>query len=285
MRELDDQTRQHTVKLLEVVRKYVVARLGIERVPEGHALRQAVGAEGPAEAPTMNGDAGAPNGEDAGPAVETSANGAQDPPPAIANGAEPAPAQEPPVNGSQQPAPTANSTAPGSPPRPGTSAYDAKLRSLGLAPATSALLPELARLSREVVQGADDQLGVAQGAYNSVDRHIRALDSALQHQQQHQQQQAGGVATEAGPSSILQPAAAESVTPVAATPAALEPEKRKKGRKSQAAAKEKGKEKVLAQDGLAVDMEPGVSDKPLIDGAAAPALGDMAVDPHEPRYW
>lgn len=264
LRELDDQTRQHTVKLLETVRKYVVARLGIERVPEGHALRQEVGAqveartERPAvETVAVNGHA-SPNGSAAQPA-----DGSQDPAP------------QAPVRDAQA---SASAIATASPPRPGTSAYDAKLRSLGLTPASSALLPELARLSREVVQGADDQLGVAQGAYNSVDRHIRALDSALQQQQQHQQQQAGGVATEAGPPSIVQPVAA-SAAPVEAQ----KPQKIKKGRKPKA---DKGKEKEgPAQDGLVVENVPEVSDNPLIDGAATPALGEMAVDPHEPRYW
>nr|XP_019044785.1 hypothetical protein I302_06698 [Kwoniella bestiolae CBS 10118]OCF23715.1 hypothetical protein I302_06698 [Kwoniella bestiolae CBS 10118] len=40
-------------------------------------------------------------------------------------------------------------------------------------------LPEIARLSREVVRTAEEKVAVAVGAYNAIDRHIRALDSAL----------------------------------------------------------------------------------------------------------
>ncbi|WWD02292.1 hypothetical protein V865_000331 [Kwoniella europaea PYCC6329] len=40
-------------------------------------------------------------------------------------------------------------------------------------------LSEIARLSREVVRTAEEKVAVAVGAYNAIDRHIRALDSAL----------------------------------------------------------------------------------------------------------
>nr|XP_019011557.1 uncharacterized protein I206_03657 [Kwoniella pini CBS 10737]OCF50338.1 hypothetical protein I206_03657 [Kwoniella pini CBS 10737] len=40
-------------------------------------------------------------------------------------------------------------------------------------------LPEIARLSREVIRTAEEKVAVAVGAYNAIDRHIRALDSAL----------------------------------------------------------------------------------------------------------
>ncbi|OCF31556.1 hypothetical protein I316_06755 [Kwoniella heveanensis BCC8398] len=40
-------------------------------------------------------------------------------------------------------------------------------------------LPEIARLAREVVRTAEEKVAVAVGAYNAIDRHIRALDSAL----------------------------------------------------------------------------------------------------------
>ncbi|AFR96550.2 PHD-finger protein [Cryptococcus neoformans C23] len=41
------------------------------------------------------------------------------------------------------------------------------------------LLPEISRLVREIVRTSDEKVAVAIGAYNAVDRHIRALDSAL----------------------------------------------------------------------------------------------------------
>ncbi|KAK4685121.1 hypothetical protein P7C73_g5037, partial [Tremellales sp. Uapishka_1] len=41
------------------------------------------------------------------------------------------------------------------------------------------LLPEIARLARELVRNGEEKVAVAVGAYNSIDRHIRALDSAL----------------------------------------------------------------------------------------------------------
>ncbi|ODN98274.1 hypothetical protein L198_03517 [Cryptococcus wingfieldii CBS 7118] len=46
-------------------------------------------------------------------------------------------------------------------------------------PGPHSLLPEIARLSRELVRTNDEKVAVAIGAYNAIDRHIRALDSAL----------------------------------------------------------------------------------------------------------
>ncbi|ODN83485.1 hypothetical protein L202_01621 [Cryptococcus amylolentus CBS 6039] len=46
-------------------------------------------------------------------------------------------------------------------------------------PGPHSLLPEIARLSRELVRTSDEKVAVAIGAYNAIDRHIRALDSAL----------------------------------------------------------------------------------------------------------
>ncbi|WVR09526.1 hypothetical protein IAU60_006594 [Kwoniella sp. DSM 27419] len=40
-------------------------------------------------------------------------------------------------------------------------------------------LSEIARLAREMVRTAEEKVAVAVGAYNAIDRHIRALDSAL----------------------------------------------------------------------------------------------------------
>ncbi|WWD19131.1 hypothetical protein CI109_103589 [Kwoniella shandongensis] len=40
-------------------------------------------------------------------------------------------------------------------------------------------LPEIARLAREIVRTGEEKVAVAVGAYNAIDRHIRALDSAL----------------------------------------------------------------------------------------------------------
>ncbi|RXK42421.1 hypothetical protein M231_00411 [Tremella mesenterica] len=45
------------------------------------------------------------------------------------------------------------------------------------------ILPEIARLVRDIVRNGEEKLAVAVGAYNSVDRHIRALDSALSAQE------------------------------------------------------------------------------------------------------
>ncbi|KGB76433.2 PHD-finger protein [Cryptococcus deuterogattii R265] len=46
-------------------------------------------------------------------------------------------------------------------------------------PGPHSLLPEISRLVREIVRTSDEKVAVAIGAYNAVDRHIRALDSAL----------------------------------------------------------------------------------------------------------
>ncbi|WVO14406.1 hypothetical protein L204_102039 [Cryptococcus depauperatus] len=46
-------------------------------------------------------------------------------------------------------------------------------------PGPHRLLPEISRLIREILRTSDEKLAVAIGAYNAIDRHIRALDSAL----------------------------------------------------------------------------------------------------------
>lgn len=42
------------------------------------------------------------------------------------------------------------------------------------------VLPHIARLAREILRTGEEKVAVALGAYNSIDRHIRALDSALE---------------------------------------------------------------------------------------------------------
>ncbi|KAJ9125115.1 hypothetical protein QFC22_000068 [Naganishia vaughanmartiniae] len=49
--------------------------------------------------------------------------------------------------------------------------------------ASRALLPEIGKLAREMLRSADEKVGIAMGTYNTVDRHIRSLDAALQAQQ------------------------------------------------------------------------------------------------------
>ncbi|WVQ80192.1 hypothetical protein IAT38_002297 [Cryptococcus sp. DSM 104549] len=46
-------------------------------------------------------------------------------------------------------------------------------------PGPNASLQEIARLARELVRTGEEKVAVAVGAYNAIDRHIRALDSAL----------------------------------------------------------------------------------------------------------
>ncbi|ORY35722.1 hypothetical protein BCR39DRAFT_511740 [Naematelia encephala] len=49
--------------------------------------------------------------------------------------------------------------------------------------ATKPYLPEIGKLIREVVRNGEEKLAVALGAYNIIDRHIRALDQALDAQE------------------------------------------------------------------------------------------------------
>ncbi|WVQ71955.1 hypothetical protein IAR50_001497 [Cryptococcus sp. DSM 104548] len=64
-------------------------------------------------------------------------------------------------------------------PQPETSAAASQQTSFQRPPGPHSLLPEIARLSRELVRTSDEKVAVAIGAYNAIDRHIRALDSAL----------------------------------------------------------------------------------------------------------
>ncbi|KAJ9104776.1 hypothetical protein QFC19_003917 [Naganishia cerealis] len=49
--------------------------------------------------------------------------------------------------------------------------------------ASRTLLPAIGKLAREMLRSADEKVGIAMGTYNTVDRHIRSLDAALQAQQ------------------------------------------------------------------------------------------------------
>lgn len=157
LQELDVQTQRHTTTLLNILREYVAARL---KPPIPELLRHPFPLPDEAARNSLQVDIDNINDKslDAGLVNPIRIDDQQPPsdtmPPPGVNldkGAKPAETEHP-------------ST------------------SIANIPAES-YLPQIGLIARDLIQGSDEKVGIAVAAYNSVDRHIRAIDLALQSQE------------------------------------------------------------------------------------------------------
>lgn len=362
LRELDDQTQQHTAKLLETIRQYVESRLNPpsskdveQRAPGVGTLRAAENEAGRGGAmqvegfltgtrgPTETQDAKNRNEEDmdmdaASSHLPSAAEALQQLRQEDQQAIDPAllataqttnsspiisgPSQISAVNGDQAPANggpsqisaidahkaavpvfhsnSVPSTAAARPnPKPGTAEYEEMLRSATHAPPSRLFLPEIGRLTREMVKGAEEKMGISIAAYDSVDRHIRALDSALQTQQASLNLglQPGTMPSETVLSGVAPTAKAMHpdgnhnleeaimIGLAGGLPAGQSKKRGRKGRKSdgnKVSNRTAGDDIVaLAPDGLNIGLDG--HGQPVVIGPTA--ITDMQIDPNEPRYW
>ena len=137
------------------------------------------------------------------------------------------------------------------------------------------LLPDVAKLSREMVRGAEEKVALAQGAYNTIDRHIRSLDSALMNSEAAQQL---GMRPMTHPSTTVEPPVASTSTLPNADPDEITigmggGRSRKKGKRKG----RKGQVEEIIE--VPVQGDGQMASAVAISGGLVPASFDLEVDP------
>ncbi|ORX38443.1 hypothetical protein BD324DRAFT_620889 [Kockovaella imperatae] len=134
----------------------------------------------------------------------------------------------------------------------------------------SELLPDIGRLAREMVRNGEEKVALAVGAYNAIDRHIRALDSALS---AHEASILLGLRPDTNPSAAVEPGMV-LLDGIGKNPGE-DREQVTIGMGGGTARKKKGKKNQATN---------GASDLPDATTELPGPLFDLEVDPNEPRY-